>query len=81
LIYNWSVVGIPPAPVSFLLNNSNAAVNTTANFTTAVSYTLQVSVNDPSSNLSQPGTVPVTATPVASTIMVTTGDDPPSQRH
>jgi hypothetical protein len=46
LIYTWATSGTPPAPVTFSANASNAAKNTTATFTKAGSYTLQVTVAD-----------------------------------
>jgi len=46
LTYTWAAIGTPPAAVSFGANGSNAAKNTTATFTKAGSYTLQVTVRD-----------------------------------
>jgi len=46
LIYTWATTGAPPAAVSFSVNGSNAAKNTTATFSKAGSYTLQVTVRD-----------------------------------
>ena len=46
LTYTWATTGTPPAAVSFSANGSNAAKNTTATFSQAGSYTLQVTVKD-----------------------------------
>jgi hypothetical protein len=46
LIYTWAASGTPPASVTFGANGSNAAKNTTATFTKAGNYTLQVTVAD-----------------------------------
>ena len=59
LAYTWATTGTPPAAVTFSPNGTNAAKATTASFTKAGSYTLQVTVRD------QPG---LTAT---STVAVT----------
>ena len=60
LTYTWATTGTPPAAVTFSANGTNAAKTTTATFTKAGTYTLQVTVKD------QPG---LTATsPVAVTV-------------
>ncbi|HEX7507383.1 MAG TPA: malectin domain-containing carbohydrate-binding protein [Polyangia bacterium] len=59
LTYTWATTGTPPAAVTFSANGTNAAKNTTATFTKAGSYTLQVTVKD------QPGLT------VTSTVAVT----------
>ena len=46
LTYSWATMGTPPAGVSFSLNGSNAAKNTTATFTKAGSYSLLVTIAD-----------------------------------
>ena len=46
LSYTWATVGTPPAVVSFSANGTNAAKNTTATFSKAGSYTLEVTVRD-----------------------------------
>jgi hypothetical protein len=46
LTYSWATVGTPPASVTFSSNGNNAAKNTTAAFSKAGSYTLQVTVKD-----------------------------------
>jgi uncharacterized protein (DUF362 family) len=46
LTYTWATIGTPPAAVTFNANGTNAAKNTTATFTKAGSYTLQVTVRD-----------------------------------
>ena len=42
LTYTWATTGTPPAAVTFSANGTNAAKTTTATFTKAGSYTLQV---------------------------------------
>ena len=46
LTYTWSAIGNPPAPVTFTVNGTNGAKATTATFTKAGSYTLEVSATD-----------------------------------
>jgi hypothetical protein len=46
LTYTWAAIGTPPAPVTFTTNGTNAAQNTTANFTKAGNYTLQLTITD-----------------------------------
>jgi len=46
LAYTWSTEGIAPAAVTFSLNGGNAAKTTTANFTKAGEYFLQVAIMD-----------------------------------
>jgi hypothetical protein len=48
LIYTWSAVGTPPAPVTFSVNGSNAAKNSVATFTRAGTYNLQCNIRDTS---------------------------------
>ena len=47
LTYTWATTGTPPAVVSFSINGSNAAKNTTATFSKAGNYTFQVTITDP----------------------------------
>jgi uncharacterized repeat protein (TIGR02543 family) len=49
LTYTWATTGTPPAAVSFSVNGSNAAKNTTATFTKAGTYSFQVTIRDQSS--------------------------------
>ncbi len=58
LSYTWATSGSPPAPVSFSVNNSNAAQNTQATFSKAGSYTFIVTATDPA-GLSASSTVTV----------------------
>jgi hypothetical protein len=58
LTYTWATTGTPPASVTFSPNGTNAAKNTTATFTKAGSYTLQVTVAD------QPGLIVTSSVPV-----------------
>lgn len=46
LIYTWATTGTPPAAVTFSANGTDAAKNTTATFTKAGTYTLQVTIAD-----------------------------------
>lgn len=69
LTYTWATTGTPPAAVTFSANGTNAAKATTATFTKAGSYTLQVTVKD------QPGlfatsAVAVTVNPTLTSIVV-----------
>ncbi|MGA2060941.1 MAG: hypothetical protein ABSG67_10700, partial [Thermoguttaceae bacterium] len=59
LTYTWSVTGTPSAPVTFLVNGTNVSKTTTATFTRAGTYNLQVKIMD-SGGLSV--TSPVTVT-------------------
>ena len=58
LTYTWATSGTPPAPVTFSANGSNAAKNTTATFSKAGSYTLQVTVADQPGLTSAPARSP-----------------------
>ena len=46
LTYSWATTGTPPAAVTFSANGTNAAKATTATFTAAGVYALQVTVKD-----------------------------------
>jgi hypothetical protein len=46
LTYTWAATGTSPAPVSFSVNGSNAAKNTTAGFTKAGIYNFVVTIKD-----------------------------------
>jgi aryl-phospho-beta-D-glucosidase BglC (GH1 family) len=46
LAYAWTTTGIPPAPVTFSANGTNAAKSTVATFSRAGAYSFQVSVTD-----------------------------------
>jgi hypothetical protein len=50
LRYTWSVVGTPPGSVSFSINGTNAAKNTTATFGAYGTYNLLVTITDADSN-------------------------------
>ena len=47
LTYTWSTTGTPPAAVTFSINGSNAAKNTTATFTHAGTYNFLVTITNP----------------------------------
>ena len=72
LIYTWSLVGTPPAPVTFSANGTNAAKNTVATFTKAGVYAFRVTITD-SNNLSTTSTVSVTVQQTLTTIQITPG--------
>jgi streptogramin lyase len=69
LTYTWSVVGTPPAPVSFDVNGSHAAQTTTATFSRAGVYTLEVTATDPA-NLTASSQVTVVVSQVVNSISV-----------
>ena len=46
LTYTWATTGTPPAAVTFSVNGSNAAKNTTATFSKAGNYSFQVTITD-----------------------------------
>jgi hypothetical protein len=46
LTYAWTTAGSPPAPVTFSASGTNAAQNTTATFTAAGNYTVQLTITD-----------------------------------
>ena len=60
LIYTWSAIGTPPAPVTFTDNGTNAGKNTTAAFTKAGQYTLQVSIMNPAAGIATTSTISLT---------------------
>ena len=69
LTYTWATTGTPPAAVTLSANGTNAAKATTATFTKAGSYTLQVSVKD-QGNLTATSSVPVTVNQTLTSIVV-----------
>ena len=69
LTYTWTTTGAPPAPVTFSANGTNAAKNTTATFTKAGAYVLQVTVRD-LDNLTTTSSVSVTVGQTITTITV-----------
>ncbi|HWE01815.1 MAG TPA: IPT/TIG domain-containing protein [Tepidisphaeraceae bacterium] len=69
LTYTWAATGAPPAPVTFSINGSNAAKNTTATFTAAGVYSLQVTIAD-SSGLTTTSTVIATVNATLSSIVI-----------
>jgi beta-glucanase (GH16 family) len=64
LTYTWAATGTPPGPVTFSTNGTNAAKSTTATFTTAGTYGLQVMIRD-AAGLTATSTVNVTVSPVS----------------
>ena len=59
LTYTWSAI-TPPSAVTLSVNGTNAAKNTTATFTAAGSYNLQVTITNPLTTVSTVSTVAVT---------------------
>jgi hypothetical protein len=70
LTYTWGTTGMPPATVTFSSNGNNAAKNTTATFSKAGSYTLQVTMKD-QPGLTATSTVAVTVNQTLTSIIVT----------
>jgi|GEM_PF-1390892 len=63
LVYSWAVKGTAPAPVVFSINKTNSSKNTTATFSKAGTYTLEVTVSDAANKtVSSPVTVEVKQT-------------------
>jgi hypothetical protein len=69
LTYTWATTGTPPAAVTFSANGTNVAKTTTATFTAAGSYTVQVTIRD-AGNLTVTSSVSVTVTPVPPPVTV-----------
>lgn len=72
LTYTWSLVGTPPAAVTFSANGTNAAKNTTATFTKAGVYTFRVTIQD-AGGLSTTSTVSATVNQTLTTIQIAPG--------
>jgi uncharacterized repeat protein (TIGR02543 family) len=69
LTYTWATTGTPPSPVTFSANGTNAAKVTTATFTKAGAYVLQVTVRD-LDNLTTTSSVSVTVNQIITSIIV-----------
>ncbi|HXU63931.1 MAG TPA: malectin domain-containing carbohydrate-binding protein [Polyangia bacterium] len=69
LTYTWATTGTPPAAVTFSANGTNAAKASTATFTKAGSYALQVTVKD-QGNLTTTSAVSVTVNQTLTSIVV-----------
>ena len=69
LTYTWAATGTPPAAVSFSLNGSNAAQDTTATFSKAGNYSFQVTITDPA-GLTATSSVNVTVNQTLTSIAV-----------
>jgi PKD repeat protein len=69
LTYTWATTGMPPAPVSFRVNGTNGAKNTTATFNKAGIYGFQVTIAD-AGGLSTTSTVHVTVAQTLTSIAV-----------
>ena len=70
LSYTWATTGTPPAAVTFSANGTNAAKSSTATFTKAGSYTLQVTVKD-QGNLTVTSAVTITVNATLTSVAVT----------
>ena len=69
LTYTWSLTGSPPAGVSYGVNGSNAAKNTTATFLAAGNYHFLVTITD-AGGLSTTSSVNVTVNQTLAAIVV-----------
>jgi hypothetical protein len=70
LTYTWTVLGSPPAPVTFSANGSNAAKSTTATFTKNGPYDFRVTIRD-AGGLSVTSSVSVSVNQTVTTVSVT----------
>ena len=70
LTYTWAATGTPPAAVTFSINGSNAAQDTTATFSKAGNYSFQVTITDPA-GLTATSSVNVTVNQTFTAIAVT----------
>jgi len=70
LTYTWAVTGTPPASVTFSINGTNAAQNTTATFTKTGDYNFQVTITD-ADGLTATSSVAVTVSQMLTSITVT----------
>jgi autotransporter-associated beta strand protein len=70
LIYSWATTGTPPAAVSFSLNGTNAAKDSTATFTMAGDYSFLVTISNPTTGLSVTSNVDVTVNQSYSSMII-----------
>jgi O-glycosyl hydrolase len=70
LKYTWAATGMPPAPVAFSINATNAAKSTVATFSKAGIYNFQVTITD-TDGLAVTSSVAVTVNQTPTTITVT----------
>ena len=70
LTYAWATTGTPPAAVTFSPNGGNTAKNTTATFTKAGAYNLQVTISDVGGRTAT-SAAPVTVNQTLASIVVT----------
>jgi len=73
LVYTWSTVGNPPAPVSFGNNGSNAAKSTLVTFAASGDYTLLATIQD-----AQGATATSTVAVAVGQTLTSISVDPPS---
>jgi hypothetical protein len=66
LTYTWAATGTPPAPVAFGVNGTNASKNTVATFFATGTYTLQVTIENPTAGIATTSSVTVSVVPTAS---------------
>ncbi len=69
LTYTWATTGTPPASVSFSVNSTNSADNTTATFTKAGTYNFQVTIAD-AGGLTATSSISVQVNQVATALVV-----------
>ena len=69
LTYTWTTTGTPPAPVSFSVNGTSAAYDTTATFTAAGTYNFTVTIAN-AAGFTAVSSVAVTVNLTATTIVV-----------
>ncbi|MFT3789434.1 MAG: alpha-L-arabinofuranosidase C-terminal domain-containing protein [Tepidisphaeraceae bacterium] len=69
LTYHWNTLGTPPAPVTFSLNDTNAAKNTLTTFTAAGTYQFQVTITNAGGKATT-STVTVVVQPTAASFVV-----------
>jgi hypothetical protein len=69
LTYTWATTGTPPAAVNFAVNGTNASKNATATFSTAGTYSFQVTIRD-TNGLTATSSVNVTVQQTLTSIQV-----------
>ncbi len=72
LVYSWALQGSAPAPVSFSVNGTNAAKNTTATFSKPGTYNFRVTMTD-AGGLNATSTVTVVVNATLSSLIVSPG--------
>ena len=72
LTYTWTTTGTPPAPVSFSVNGTSAAYDTTATFTAAGTYNFTVTIAN-AAGFTAASSIALTVNLTATTIVVHAG--------